>query len=154
MHRELLDLNTCIWGAQQQVRLTNGKDSPLSISNCNHQFKRIWMSLCNKIRSLLDLFNPTVHPLYSWKETKMSNGDFRSKKEKTTTSPLLYLANFYQLFNKPAVKFIRLVSSEITPVNRKPGNSELLLLLSNFSTRLAIVNSSQSSQMGEETNSV
>lgn len=110
------------------------------------------MSLWNKIRSLLDLFNPTADPLYSWKETRKSNGYSRSKKEKTSTSPLLYLASFSQLFNKQAVKFIRHVSSEITPISRKPENSQPLLLLSHFSTRSAIVNSSESSQMHEETN--
>lgn len=130
----------------------SSKDSLLSVSNWNHQFKRVWMSLWNKIRSLLDLFNPTADPLYSWKETRKSNGYSRSKKEKTSTSPLLYLASFSQLFNKQAVKFIRHVSSEITPISRKPENSQPLLLLSHFSTRSAIVNSSESSQMHEETN--
>lgn len=43
------------------------------------------------------------------------------------------------------------MSSERTPVSRIPENPQVLLLLSHFSTRLATVNSSQSSQMHEET---
>lgn len=67
--------------------------------------------------------------------------------------PSIFGQFFNKLFNK-LVKFVRLVSSEITPVSRKPENSQLLLLLSHFSTRSTTVNSSQSSQMHEETNSV
>lgn len=145
---DLLDLNTCVWGAQQQVTLTNSKGSLLLVLiattnssefECHSVTKQDLYQICSI---------PQLIVFTAERKQKCSMETLAAKRRKLLPSSF---GQVFQLFHKLAVKFVRLVSSERTPVSRIPENPQVLLLLNHFSTRLATVHSSQSRQMHEET---